>query len=159
MHGEHESLYPGNRQLIEKKGLSVQSQGNYALRTVIDQRGEQTINRDSKVAGGIKALSADEKSILKWTLNRASQAENTSNFRTFSNTEPLGDVYKQVRPSSILTSEKRMQKLVHVMTSEYISPFDLSLSSDELYNLSSGTPVKKDLSDRILHVVSWKRCT
>ena len=149
-----ESLYPGNRQLIEKKGISVQGQGNYALRTAIDQRGEQTINRDSKVAGGIKAFSADKKSIMTWTLNRASQAENTSNLRTFSNTEPLGDVYKQVRPSSILKSEKRVQKLVHVMTSEYINPFGPSLSSDQLYNLSSGTPVKKDLADGILDVVS-----
>ena len=80
-----DSLYPGDRELIEEKGLSVQGQGNYALRTAIDRVGEQTINRDAKEAGGIKSFSADEGSIFKWTLNRAKQTENTSYLRSFSN--------------------------------------------------------------------------
>ena len=41
------------------------------------QRGEQTINRDAKTLGGIKSFAADSSAILKWTLNRAEQAENT----------------------------------------------------------------------------------
>ena len=90
--GNIESLHPGNRQLIEEKGLSVQGQSSYALRTAVDQRGEQTINRDAKVAGGIKSFSTDDKSILKWTLNRAHQAENTASLRAFSNTEREGDI-------------------------------------------------------------------
>ena len=111
--------------------LSVQGQGRYALRTAVDQRGEQTINRDAKVEGGIKSFSTDDKSILKWTLNRAHQAENTASLRAFPNAEPEGDTYKQVRPSHILSNEHaevKVQKLVDVMTkffqtaSQHIKP-------------------------------------
>ena len=148
-----DSLYPGNRELIEDKGLSVQGQGNYALRTAIDQRGEQTINRDAKVAGGIKSFSADEGSIFKWTLNRAQQAENTACLRSFSNIDAQGEIQKQLQPSSVLASEKKVQKLLHVLTSEYINPFDPGLDKDKLYNLSSGTPVCSELAREILDVL------
>lgn len=46
-----EHLYPGLRDLIDKGGLSVQAQDSYPLRTSIDRRGEQTINRDAKTSG------------------------------------------------------------------------------------------------------------
>jgi hypothetical protein len=46
-----EHLYPGLRDLIDKEGLSVQAQDLCPLRTSIDQRGEQTINRDAKTSG------------------------------------------------------------------------------------------------------------
>ena len=45
-----ERLYPGLKELIKKKGLSVQAQEAYPLRTSINQRGEQTINRDEKTS-------------------------------------------------------------------------------------------------------------
>lgn len=88
------------------------------MTTAVDQLGEQTINRDAKVARGIKSFSTNDKSILKWTLNRAHQAENTASLRAFSNAEPEGDTYKQVRPSHIISSELKVQKLVNVMTTE-----------------------------------------
>jgi hypothetical protein len=44
-------LYPGLRELLETVGISVQGQSNYRLRTAIDQRGEQTINKDAKTTG------------------------------------------------------------------------------------------------------------
>ena len=46
-----ERLYPGSKELIKKKGL--QAQEAYPLRTSIDQRGEQTLNRDAKTSGKI----------------------------------------------------------------------------------------------------------
>ena len=46
--------HPGCKKLILNKGLSVQAQCRYPLRKSIDQRGEQTINRDAKNSGGIK---------------------------------------------------------------------------------------------------------
>ena len=41
-----EQFYPGLNELISKEGLSVQGQEKYPLRTAIDQRGEQPINRN-----------------------------------------------------------------------------------------------------------------
>ena len=43
--------YPGMKQLLKEKGLSIQAQDKYHLKTAADQRGEQTINRDAKTAG------------------------------------------------------------------------------------------------------------
>ena len=40
-----EEFYPDNKKLQSKEGLSIQSQDRYPLRTAVDQRGEQTINR------------------------------------------------------------------------------------------------------------------
>ena len=48
-----ERIYLGLRGLLEERGLSVQAQDLYPLRTSIDQRGEQTINRDAKTSGKI----------------------------------------------------------------------------------------------------------
>ena len=43
--------YPGLKDLLVNHGLSVQAQVIHPLRTSIDQRGEQTINKDAKTAG------------------------------------------------------------------------------------------------------------
>ncbi len=70
-----EETHPGCKEVIELKGLSVQAQDRYPCRIAIDQRGEQTINRDAKVSGGIKFFASDENAVMKWTLNRAVQAK------------------------------------------------------------------------------------
>ena len=44
-------LYPGLKSLLKNNGMSVQAQEKYPCRTAIDQRGEQTINRDAKTSG------------------------------------------------------------------------------------------------------------
>ena len=41
-----EELYPGMKSIIEGIGLSAQGQENHHVLTAIDQRGEQTINKD-----------------------------------------------------------------------------------------------------------------
>ena len=51
-----DDAHPGCRELIEDKGLSVHGQEKYLCRTAIDQRGEQTINRDAKTSGEDKVL-------------------------------------------------------------------------------------------------------
>ena len=43
-----EQFYPGLKELISRKRLSVKGQEKYPLSTAIDQRGERTINRDAK---------------------------------------------------------------------------------------------------------------
>ena len=43
--------YPGMKQFLKEKGLSIQAQDNHCLKTATDQRGEQTINKDAKTAG------------------------------------------------------------------------------------------------------------
>ena len=97
--------HPGCRELIQFKGLSVQGQDRYPGRVAIDQRGEQTTNRDAKVAA------ADPNAITKWTLNRAAQAKNTEALYSLADVKRPDDIYKMNRPSQIIKSEKFVQKI------------------------------------------------
>ena len=54
---------PGLKEMLLVNGLSVQAQELYRLRTAIDQRGEQTLNRDMKTTGGIKMFSSDRMAV------------------------------------------------------------------------------------------------
>ena len=119
--------HPGCRELLERNGLSVQGQDIYPCRTPIDQRGEQTINRDAKVAGGIKYFASDQNAILKWTLNHAAQAKNTEELYNIAGVRSSEDMFKMIRPSEVLKSERLVTKLQNVITKEYMNPFDASL--------------------------------
>ena len=144
--------HPGCRELIQDKGLSVQGQEKYLCRTAIDQRGEQTINRDAKTSGGIKYFASDPNAILKWTLNRSAQAKNTEALYDLASIRSSELVYKFLRPSNIMKSENFVEKVTKVMTIEYLNPFDVKLDPENLYNLSSGVPVEASLAEEILSV-------
>ena len=92
----------GCRELIQEKGLSVQAQDRYPARTPIDQKGEQTINRDAKTAGGIKFFASDQNAILRWTLNCSAQAENTAALYRLADVKKSDEEYKaNVLPVSL----------------------------------------------------------
>ena len=133
-----------------RKRASVQAQDRYPARTSIDQRGEQTINRDAKTAGGIKFFASDQNAILKWTLNRSAQAENTAALYRLADVKNSDEEYKANRPSSILASERRVDRIIEVLSCEYVNPLDPVLENECLYNLSSGVAVDSELADQIL---------
>ena len=102
----------------------MQEQQRDKCRIAIDQRGEQTINKDTKVSGGIEYFASDENAILKWTLNRSMQAMNTKALLEFKDVKSSGEGYKSNRPSQILKSEKLVEAVIRVMTEEYMNLFD-----------------------------------
>ena len=145
-----EQIYPGLKELLRYKGLSVQAQVRYKLRTAIDQRGEQSINQDTKTTGGIESFAVDNTSVLKWTLNRSEQARNTAVLLSMAGMKSASDIYKPLRPSQILKSEVMVTNVVNVL-SECINPFDSGLDKDYLFSLSSGVPLQdKEAVERIL---------
>ena len=62
------TFFPKLKDTLRLKGLSIQAQHCYPLRTAVDERGEQTVNRDEKISG-IRNIGSSS-SILKWSLNR-----------------------------------------------------------------------------------------
>ena len=142
--------HPGCKELLLDKGLSVQAQSRYPLRTSIDQRGEQTINRDAKTSGGIQSFASNNDSILTWTLNRSYQAENTQALYEMAGIKRGTEDYKCTRPSQIIKSEHRVTKLKEILGNEFLNPFDSSLEHEYLFNIGSGIPVDKDLAEAIL---------
>ena len=145
-----EQLYPGLKDLLDKKGMSVQAQEKLPLRVAIDQRGEQTLNRDAKTTGGIKNFASDSSAILKWTLNRAEQAKSTDSLLKMADLKSASTMYTPLRPSQILKSEKLVSNIVKVLKEEYLNPFDESLDKMKLWNLSSGIPVSSTLAESII---------
>ena len=135
--------------LLETKQLSVQAKNCYPLLTAIDQRGEQTLNKDAKSYIGIKYFASNESSVLKWTLNQAKQAENTKALAGLGEEQTM---YKPLQLSQILKSKSSVQSLVRVMETEYVNPFDSSLDKSKLYHLTSGTPIAADTATGILNL-------
>ena len=57
--------------------------------------------------------------------------------------------YKSNRPSSIIKTENCVQKVINVLTDEYINLFANSLGKESLYNLCSGLPVESEIATGI----------
>ena len=72
----------------------MQAQDRYILCAAIDQRGQQSINRDAKTTGGIKSFAVDNTSVLKWALKRSEQAKSTAELLSMVGMQSTSDVYK-----------------------------------------------------------------
>ena len=139
-----ENRYPGMKEMMKHAGLSAQGQEKYPLQTSIDQRGEQTMNRDAKITGGIKAFTTEEDSILKWSLTRSDQACNTRELQNLCGLSTDPGIYKPFRPSQILTTEKLVQEVIQIFREDYKNPFDIRIVKNTLVNISSGKPLKEE---------------
>ena len=82
----------------------------------MNQRGEQTINRDGKTAGGIKLLSVKSENVMKWCLNRAKQAKNKGALEDLCGLGNGGSTYKPARPIQFMKSEKLVKSVMDVLT-------------------------------------------
>ena len=71
-----------------------------------------------KTSGGIKYFASDPHSILKWTLNRSTQARNTQALYDLADINCSEDVYKSPHPSHFLKFEQLVKKLINVMAEE-----------------------------------------
>ena len=89
---------------------------------------------------------------MKWTLNRSAQAENTAALYRLADVKNSDEEYKANRPSSILASERRVDRIIEVLSCEYVNPLDPVLENECLYNLSSGVAVDSELADQILSI-------
>ena len=72
-----EENYPGLKDMLKKRQVSLL---NLKISTHLElplTREENKQLIDAKTAGGVKAFSTKEESVLKWCLNRSEQAKNT----------------------------------------------------------------------------------
>ena len=61
-------------------------------------------------------------------------------------------IHKSLRPSQILSSEKKVQSVIRVFEKEYINPFGVDLDAKKLVNLSSGISVDENKAEKILSI-------
>eukprot|EP00794_Sanderia_malayensis_P013073 gene13073-biopygen10434 len=100
----------------------------------------------------IKYFANDSKSILKWTLNRAEEANNTSELLDMVNMKTSNEMRKSLRPSMILKTDNMAESVVKVLKDELFNPFGAELEKCNLYHLSSGIPLEGDISDQIISI-------
>ena len=62
------------------------------------------------------------------------------------------DYYKACRPSQIFKSEELVDRIVTVLSEDYINPFRIEIDQTKLMNPSSGSPVSNELADEILFI-------
>ena len=94
-----------------------------------------------KQIGGITSFESSKIAVARWCLNRADQAKNTSALKELAGIEKITEVNKSLRPSQISSSEKKVQKIMEVLSDEYINPFSTDLDKAKSVNLRSGAPV------------------
>ena len=107
------------------------------------------MNRDAKTTGGIKYFAADISAVLKWTWNRSEQAKNTGALLNLTDMNNPGSIYKPLRPSQILKSERFVSNIINVLKEEYVNPFDSNLDKGLVVNLSSGIAVAEEVAEEI----------
>ena len=119
---DRDSLHSGNEIIF-----SVQSQARYNLRTAVDQRGEQSLNKDAKTVGGVRRFSVDNNAVTKWTMGRADQVRNLNSSLQMCNIKQQYDEYKHTRPAQILQSELRTSNVLAVLENDHINSFNIAL--------------------------------
>ena len=105
----------------------MQGQDKYPLGIAIDQRGEQTINREAKISGGLKAFRTNNESVTKSCLNHSEQAKNNKALHDLCSLDAGSNTYKLCRPSQILKTEELVQAVMDTLMNKYINPFDVLL--------------------------------
>ena len=142
-----DQLHPGMR---DEFLVGIQAQDRYPHMTPIDQRGEQTFNREAKVAGGMQ-YAHTESQTLKWSLNRRAASDNVVNLKQMAGLHKSNDPYYQTTPSQIVKSEDNTSSVYNEIRNTFINPFMVGMDT-ELMNLSSGTAVNRDAANSILSI-------
>ena len=97
----------------------------------------------------------NEKSVLKWCLNRPEQWKNTYLLKDMASVRSNDSPYTAIRPSRILHSEKLVTSVTEVLQQYYLNPFSRLLDTQQLYNISSGVPVKDRC--QVLHLLTMRQ--
>ena len=95
---------------------------------------------------------SNEKSVLKWYLNRSEQVSNTRALLDLCVVGVFNDQCKPCRPSQIILFENLVGSAMNVLINEYLNPFDESKDPNYLSNMSSGEPVSNNLANNILNI-------
>ena len=103
------------------------------------------LNCTNFILGGIRNFASNVNAVKKWCLSRVEQSKNTLKLKEKAETSKTSSNYICLRPSKIWQSDKAVcQVKLHILTEEYIVPFDVTIEKNDLLNLSSATPIQSD---------------
>ena len=142
------TTHPDVHQHMVDGGFSVQrSEGSSFASVPIDQTIEQTINKDSKSAGGCSRFSTKEKSRGVWTMTAIHRSEIARNLFSMLDVEEVdGGLHKEAGKTRILRDELLVQSVMEIIR-KVGNPFE---PSTELISLHTGVVAPKEVEDDLL---------
>ena len=147
-----ETTHPGAREEIEKQGISV-CRNKWGVRQSIDGAGEQTFQKNSKTAGGIKSFVQQHCTYEKWVMSRPGQADYVSAVKEQTGLcGAMDNPRKCLQPGQITKHEQAVQNIMQVLKNDFLNPFSKDLQPSELYNVASGKPASAAVRDCLLGV-------
>ena len=109
------------------------------------------------IKGGITKFAIQPSTVTKWILSRPFQARFVEVLNVQCGLEhSMCSPNKCLRPNEIRKSNEAKAKLLTVIESYFLSPFDDNLVPENLYNLVSGMPVDESICD-CLTLISGER--
>ena len=107
--------------------------------------------KNAKIIGGVTGFSYKQETVTKWVLTRPFQTRFLeAMFQLGGNSRTTSNPRKCLRYSEIRRSNEMVGKVMDVIITQFINPFDESLDNDKLYSLVSGGAVNESISDSLL---------
>ena len=118
-----------------------------------DQAIEETINKQSKIPGGIVGKSRFKDAVNQWVETTADRAQITENIRYIAGTKADDDIFKhsEAMPARMRRDESDIQKVVNAVSS-MIDPFEYS---EDLMSISNGVTASPSSVDDLFGANSY----
>ncbi|XP_028417357.1 uncharacterized protein LOC114541751 [Dendronephthya gigantea] len=130
---------------------TVQRQDRYSFSGVAcDQTIEQTLNRDSKLKGGLVGITLNKGAVHRWLMGQAERSAITRQCETMASVAEIDRSRKDLDKSRIEGEEKAVRDVIDVIKS-MVNPFDNDHES--LVHIASGVVASSDIEDDMKHMV------
>ena len=96
-------------------------------------------------------FAAKESTVTKWVMNTPYQTKFVESLLELSGVyTTMSNPQKCLRSSEIVKSNKMVEKIMVVMKTQFINPFQADLDKDKLFNLVSRYPAPEDMCECLL---------
>ena len=137
---------PAHQQMV-RGGFAVQRSVSSSFSQVaIDQVLEQSVNKDTKTAGGIIGFSLSPGAVERWMLTAHLRGAFTAVCDHVAGVTMIEHTHRALLPSPVAKSVEAVQKVLTHLSS-WSNPF---AHSDELFSLSSGVQASQAVADDLL---------
>ena len=145
---ELKQTHPFAYERVKNGEFTIQQQDRYAYSaTAADQVIEQTINKDSKSAGGIVGITMRPNAVTKWILSHSQRLAMTQLCKTYAGEGQTVRHRKDLDPTRRVHDAMRVERVVNLVKT-VMDPF--SCGGSELVNIHSGAVASTSCEEDLL---------
>ena len=145
------STNPDANALLESGEFAVQRSTNAFAQVPVDQSIEQTVNKDTKIMGGIVGKSLKPRTVKRWMTTAHDRAQTTAVCGTLAgvSVSSAPEQHRECSKSRLRHDAEDVQRLINTMQSVAAS---LVASSNELINVATASPKVREDLEQARHV-------